>query len=180
MRRMVMALAAGAVLVIGAGGAEAHGPSRKKVTSEVTLNATPDAVWAVVGQFGDMSWDPKVKSVEVEGADEVKTGTRRVVTWANGQRTTEQVTKWKPEEHLYGFRTVTDNTDALPVTNYTAIISVEDDGGKAKFTLDSGFYRGYPNNDPPPELDDDAAIAAVTEAQQEAIDSLVQRFGEAE
>ena len=179
MRRIVMALAAGATLALGVGTADAHGPSRKKVTSEVTLNATPDEVWAAVGKFDDLSWDPKVKSVTLE-SPEIKTGTKRVVTWSNDQQTTEQLTKWKPEEHLYGFRTLQDNIEALPVTNYTAILSVEDAGGKAKFTFDSGFYRGFPNNDPPPELNDDAAIAAVTEAQQEAIDSLVNRFGKAE
>ncbi len=179
MKRAVIALATGAALMLALGPAEAHGPSRKKVTSEVTLNATPDEVWAVIGKFDDLSWDPKIKAVTLE-SPEIKTGAKRLITWANDQQTTEQLTKWKPEERLYGFRTLQDNIEALPVTNYTAILTVEDAGGKAKFTWDAGFYRGFPNNDPPPELNDDAAIAAVTEAQQEGIDALVERFGKVE
>ena len=179
MRRALTALAAGVALALTMGPAGAHGPSRKKVTSEVTLDATPEEVWAVIGRFDDLGWDPKVKSVTLE-SPEIKTGAKRVVTWANDQQTTEQLTKWKPEEHLYGFRTLQDNIEALPVTNYTALLSVEDAGGKAKLVWDAGFYRGYPNNDPPPELSDDAAIAAVTEAQQAGIDALVERFGKVE
>lgn len=180
MRRILIALTAGAALTLAMGSAEAHGPSRKKVTQEVVLNATPDEVWAVIGGFGDLGWDPAVKSVEVVDGAEIKPGVKRIVTWANGQATTEQLTKWKPEEHFYGFRTLQDNIEALPVTNYTAILSVEDAGGKAKFVWDAGFYRGFPNNDPPSELDDDAAIAAVTAAQRRGIDALLARFGAAD
>jgi len=38
--------------------------------------------------------------------------------------------------------------------------------------------RGYPNNDPPPELNDEAALAAVTGVYQAGLDALVQRFGQ--
>lgn len=179
MKRILIALTAGAALTLTMSAAGAHGPSRKKVTREVVFDATPEEVWAVIGAFDDLSWDPMIGSVAVEGT-EIKPGTKRIVTWANGQRTTEQLTKWKPEERLYGFRTLEDNIEALPVTNYTAILTVEDAGGKAKFTWDAGFYRGFPNNDPPSELNDDAAIAAVTAVQQEGIDALVERFGRAE
>lgn len=178
MRHALIALAAGAALVLTLGPAGAHGPSRKKVTQEVTLDATPDEVWAVIGRFDDLSWDPMISAVAVEGA-EIKPGTKRVVTWASGAETTEQLTKWKPEERLYGFRTLEDNLEALPVTNYTAILSVEDVGGKAKLVWDAGFYRGFPNNDPPPELNDEAAIATVTAAHQMGLDALVKRFGAA-
>ncbi len=34
------------------------------------------------------------------------------------------------------------------------------------------FYRGYPNNDPPPELNDDAAIAAVTGVYKMGLEAL--------
>jgi hypothetical protein len=180
MRRVLIALAAGAALTLMSASAEAHGPSRKKVTQEITFAATPDEVWAAIGRFDDLSWDPAVKAVEIVDGAEIKPGTKRIVTWANGETTTEQLTKWKPEERLYGFRTLEDNIEALPVTNYTAILTVEDAGGKAAFTWDAGFYRGFPNNDPPPELDDDAAIAAVTAAQQAGIDALLGRFGAAE
>ena len=40
--------------------ASAHGPSRQKVTETVEINAPADKVWAVIGNFQDMSWHPAV------------------------------------------------------------------------------------------------------------------------
>jgi hypothetical protein len=37
---------------------------------------------------------------------------------------------------------------------------------------DGAFYRGYPNNDPPPDLNDDAAIKAVTGLYQAGLAAL--------
>ncbi|KFI28735.1 MxaD family protein [Haematobacter massiliensis] len=179
MRKLVMVLTAGAALVFGAGLAEAHGPSRQKVVQEVTLNATPDEVWAVIGKFDDLSWYPRAKSVETVSGAEVKQDEQRTVTWDNGEQTTEELTKWNPERHTYSYRTVTDNIKALAVTNYSGIIAVKDEGGKAKVQWTGAFYRGFPNNDPPPELNDEAAIATVTAAHQMGLDALVEKFGAA-
>ena len=68
----------------------------------------------------------------------------------------------------------------LPVTNYAATLCVNDEGGKAKVVWKGGFYRGYPNNDPPAELNDEAATAAVTGIYQGGLDALAEKFGRAE
>ena len=40
---------------------------------------------------------------------------------------------------------------------------VTDNGdGTSNLRWKGGFYRAYPNNDPPPELNDEAAVKAVT------------------
>ena len=39
-------VAVGAVQV-----ADAHGPTRKKVEESITINASPDKVWKVIGNF---------------------------------------------------------------------------------------------------------------------------------
>lgn len=176
MRHMVVAIAAAAAILFG-GVAEAHGPSRQKVTESVTLNASPDEVWAVIGRFDDLSWYPRAKSVTIPEGQETGPDAQRTVTWDNGQQTTEQLTKWSPDKHSYSYRTVTDNIDALPVTNYSGVITVKDEGGKAKVEWTGAFYRGFPNNDPPPELNDDAAVAAVTAAHKIGLDALTARFG---
>ena len=49
----------------------------------------------------------------------------------------------------------------LPVNDYSSTIEVEGEGGKTKMTWRGAFYRGYMNNDPPPELNDEAAKKAV-------------------
>jgi carbon monoxide dehydrogenase subunit G len=41
--------------------------------AEITINRPVDDVWAVVGNFGDMSWMPGVDTCELEGDDRVLT-----------------------------------------------------------------------------------------------------------
>ena len=50
----------------------------------------------------------------------------------------------------------------LPVNDYSSTVEVEGDGAKTKLTWRGAFYRGYMNNDPPPELNDEAAKKAVS------------------
>ena len=50
-------------------------------------------------------------------------------------------------------------------------------GGGSLIEWRGAFYRGYPNNDPPPELNDEAAIAAVTGVYQAGLDALTEEFG---
>ena len=38
------------------------------------------------------------------------------------------------------------------------------------------FYRGYPNNDPPPELSDEAAIKAVSGLYRAGLDALKKKL----
>ena len=51
---------------------------------------------------------------------------------------------------------------ALPVTNYTSTITVKAEGKGSVVEWRGAFYRGFPNNDPPPDRNDEAAVAAVT------------------
>jgi hypothetical protein len=62
--------------------------------------------------------------------------------------------------------------DALPVTNYSSTIKVSAAGGKSTVEWRGAFYRGYPNNNPPPELSDEAAVAAVTGVYRSGLDQL--------
>ena len=48
----------------------AHGPTRQKVTETVTINAPADKVWAVMGNFQDMSWHPAIASTKGEGGND--------------------------------------------------------------------------------------------------------------
>ena len=61
------------------------------------------------------------------------------------------------------------NGGALPVTNYTSTIRVSADGNKAVVEWRGAFYRGYPNNDPPPDQNDEAAVRAVTGVYQSGL-----------
>lgn len=176
MRKFLMALTASLALVAGI--AEAHGPSRQKTSQEVTLNATPEEVWAVIGNFNDLGWYPGVAAVAAPSGntkDDVRT-----VTLESGTVLTEELTKYDATKRTMSFRRTVDDVMVLPATNFSTVMTVKDAGGKALVEFRGAYYRGFPNNDPPPELSDEAATAAVNAFYQVAIAALTEKFGAAE
>lgn len=178
-----LTLAAGMAL---ASTASAHGPSRQKTQMTITLDASPTEVWEVIGHFDDMSWHPAVASTEMtpEGAPaDVPDESTRVLHLKaeSGDPTiTEQLMKIDPDKMMYKYMITDVAVEVLPVTNYSATLQVSDKDGKAEVLWKGGYYRGFPNNDPPEELNDDAAVAAVTAIYQAGFDALAERFGKVE
>jgi hypothetical protein len=156
----------------------AHGPTRQKVTVTTEVAADPAEVWAAIGNFQDMSWHPAVHSSTGEGGNDID-ATRRLVLGAEGGPTIDEVLyKYSAEKMSYSYRITEVKVEVLPVTNYSSHLTVKPrDGGGALVEWRGAFYRGYPNNDPPEELNDAAAIAAVTGVYQAGLDALVERFG---
>ena len=163
-----------AVLMVGAAQlgtmdlASAHGPSRKKVEETVTINATPDKVWKVMGNFQDMSWLPGVKSTtgtggnSIDAKDDDNEVAHRTITLDSGGQIQEGLYKYDAAEHSYSYRIDKVDVKVLPVNDYSSTIKVEAaDGGKSVVTWKGAFYRGFMNNDPPPDMDDAASQAAV-------------------
>ena len=175
MRNVMLALAA--CLSMLAATAQAHGPSRLKTEQTIKLNATPDEVWAVIGKFDDMSWYPGVVSIEATGNEK---GATRIRKMEDGTVIEEELLKLDPAKHALSVRFTTDNLDAVKATNYASHITIKDEGGKALLDWKGAFYRAYPNNDPPADLNDEASIASVMAAHQKGIDALTARFGTAE
>lgn len=168
---------AGCVLVLGLllpGFAAAHGPSRLKTEQSVTLAAPVDEVWAVVGDFADMGWYPGVASVEATGSEKGATRTR---TMQDGTVIEEELLKLDPAKHAISVRFVNDNLDVVTATNYASHITLTDRDGKTELVWKGAFYRGFPNNDPPAEMNDEASAASVEALHQAGIDALVERFG---
>ena len=60
----------------------------------------------------------------------------------------------------------------LPVNNYSATLTVKEEGGKSVVEWKGAFYRGFMNNDPPPELSDEAGIKAVTDIYKSGLAAL--------
>lgn len=160
--------------------AAAHGPTRQKVVLEVKLDATPDEVWARIGNFQDMSWHPAVASTTGTGGT-MPEATRILTLNAPGDPTiAELLDKHSAEKRSYSYRITAVDVAVLPVTNYSSHLTVKDDNGKATVEWRGAFYRGYPNNDPPENLNDAAAIAAVTGVYQLGLDALAESFGKRE
>lgn len=173
---MKLQLLCAAALVVGvAGMAAAHGPTRQKLEKTVEINAAPDKVWAVVGNFQDMSWHPAIEKTEGSGGNE-KGAKRKLTLKGGGGTIEEELASYDAEKMILGYRITNVDVKTLPVSNYSSKIKVTGEGGKTTVTWDGAFYRGYMNNDPPPELNDDAAKAAVSGVYESGLEALKKKI----
>ena len=171
MRRLALTSAV-AIAAVAASTAQAHGPTRKKVEETVQINAAPDKVWKVVGNFQDMSWLPPVEKTEGKEANTPDKATR-ILTLKGGATVEESLYKYSAEAMSYAYRITKVDVKTLPVNDYSSTLKVEPDGdGKSKVSWSGAFYRGYMNNDPPPELNDEASQKAVRGLYRTGLDAL--------
>ena len=168
MNRRFLLAATTALLVPGL--VWAHGPTRQKVTLTTEVVAPPSDVWAVIGNFQDMSWHPAVFATAGEGGNEID-ATRVLTVGAEGGPTISEILyKYSDEKMSYSYRITDVAVEVLPVTNYSAHITVKPaEGGKSILEWRGAFYRGYPNNDPPPELNDEAAVKTMSAVYEAGI-----------
>ncbi|MEW5962077.1 MAG: SRPBCC family protein [Pseudomonadota bacterium] len=169
MKAKALVLAA-AVLALLAAAASAHGPTRQKVTETIEINAPADKVWAAIGNFQDMGWHPAVAKTEGDGANAA--GAKRRLTLKGGGEIYETLTKHDAAGRRFSYEISQVDVKVLPVSNYSSTLSVEDAGGKSVVEWKGAFYRGFPNNDPPPELNDEAALKAVTGVYRAGLEAL--------
>ncbi len=157
----------------------AHGPSRQKVDMSVDVKAPPAEVWAVIGNFQDMSWLPAVFATKGENGNTPDTATR-VLTLGKegGPEVFETLRKYDAAKMSYSYVITQVDPAVFPVSNYSSTISVaaNPDGG-SKITWKAGFYRGFPNNNPPENMSDEAALKAVTGLYELGLGALAERFG---
>jgi carbon monoxide dehydrogenase subunit G len=139
----------------------AHGPTRQKVTETITINAAPEAVWALVKDFDKMQdWHPAVAGSTATSGNSVDS--ERTLTLKGGGTVVEKLESWSDADRKFSYRMR--QAGPIPVTNYSSTLTVKPGpaAGTAVVEWRGAFYRGYPNNDPPPEQNDEAAVAAVT------------------
>ncbi len=159
MKTITLATAALATLV--AFTAQAHGPTRRKVSESIEINAPADKVWAVVGNWKDADWLENVAKTETQGDDPAKS--KRTLTLKNGNTINETGGKYKPDDKLFMFYIDKVDVKDLPANDYSGTITVEPEGdAKSKVEWKSAFYRGYMNNDPPADLNDEASEKGVS------------------
>lgn len=168
MVRLVTALFAVALLVPVS--ASAHGPTRQKVVSQIQINAPADKVWEVIGNFQDMSWHPAFAKTEGTGGNDANA--TRVLTLASGGTISEKLLKHDKDSRALSYEITEVDVKVVPVTNYGATISVKGTAEKSIVEWRGSFYRGFVNNDPPPELSDEAAVKAITGVFQTGLAAL--------
>ncbi len=159
--------------------ANAHGPTRQKVTITQEVNASPEDVWAHIGNFQDMSWHPAAFKTDGSNGNEIDA--TRLITLAEegGPTIAEILYKYSDTEkkRSYSYRITSVKVETLPVTNYSSHLTVKPaDDGKSLVEWRGAFYRGYPNNDPPEHLNDEAAIKAVTGIYEMGLKAVAEHF----
>ena len=171
-RRLVATLAAAAGFA--AHRAEAHGPTRQKVTQTVDVARTPDQIWAIVGDFDSIArWHPLIASSPADHGNDI--GSKRTITlrMEGEPHFEEELAKYDAAAHSYMYRIEKVDPKVLPVTNYSAWFEVSDNpSGGSTVEWRAAFYRGYPLNDPPPDMNDAASVKAVTGVLRAGLDNI--------
>ncbi|MDD2761235.1 MAG: SRPBCC family protein [Methylomonas sp.] len=188
MKKTSLFVSAALLMFTGTGIVNAHGPVRGKMTATVTIDAPAAKVWEAIKNYDDMSWHPSIKSVKGTGGNDK--GATRVLTLNNGGSITEELKAYDAGKMAYKYK-ITDMSSTgtikhagqdeeipvLPVGNYAAEIAVEDKGGKAEVEWVATYYRAYVNNNPPAELNEEAADKAVTDVLTTGLKALDKKVG---
>lgn len=182
MKKIQLSLSA-LVLFFIASFAFAHGPVRQDTTESIVIKAPADKVWALIKDFGEMAWHPAIQSTENKGTNEP--GATRVLTLKSGGTITEELKKYDAAKMSYSYKITDMSTDktinyagadekvpVLPVANYSATITVTSQGDQTTVQWKAGYYRAYTNNNPPDEMNETAANAAVKAVFTEGLNSL--------
>jgi carbon monoxide dehydrogenase subunit G len=171
MKKLLTIVAASSLL--WAGLAEAHGPTRQKMVETIEINAAPEAVWAVVGDFAHPEkWLPPVESTTGQGGNEK--GATRELFMKDGGSIKEELKDYDAAKMSMKYKVI-DPTDpkVLPVNNYAAEISVEPNGsGGSKVEWKGAYYRWFLNNNPPEGENEEAANSVVGKIYKEGLANL--------
>ena len=154
----------------------AHGSDRLKVIESALLAASPEIVWAAIGNFHDMGWDPAIARTDGDGGN--TPDSFRTLTLSAGGTIAEQLVIYDAAKMTYSTFLPHNDAAGLPVTNFSTILLVRPapSGGTEVVWRAAGF-RGYPNNNPPPELNDEVAVKAMRAYLRAGLDALRVRFG---
>ena len=157
------------------------------MTATATIDAPAEKVWDIIKNYDDMSWHPSIKNATADKGN--KKGSVRTLTLSNGGTITEQLKDYKADKMSYKYKITKmssvgtvhhagqdESIPVLPVDNYAATLSVKDKGGKSEVTWVATYYRAYVNNNPPAEMNEEAADKAVTAVLTDGLTSLAQKF----
>nr|BAL53160.1 hypothetical conserved protein [uncultured Gammaproteobacteria bacterium] len=174
------------LVLVWSASATAHGPVRQKVEEKVTINAPAEKVWETVKEFCSIKqWHPKVSDCTAEGASNKK----YKLTLSGGGWVVEELKGRNDAKMAYSYKFNVDDMSAaktivhasqeiqvpvLPVANFSGSLEVKKQSDKAVVIWKGAFYRAYMNNNPPPEMNEEAAIRAITDFFRSGLDNLKQ------
>jgi len=126
-------------------------------SQSIRINAAPEAVWAVVGDYnGSPRWLPLVERSEIVVGMNNRVGAIRLITRRNGTKVTERLLEHDPQ----GMRMAYTYVDgAVMASDYFPVIKVKDAGdGTSVVEWSANFRRLAYSIDPPPPGQDDKSM----------------------
>lgn len=163
-------------LLVGIATAGAHGPTPQKADESIAIAAPPERVWTMIANFGGIGqWHPLLRQVEATGGNAA--GAERVLTLDKGA-ITEGLDEVDTAGRRLSYRLSKENVEAIPVSFYTATIEVLPTPAGSEVKWGARFYRADTTNEPPDELNDEAAIAAMTDFIRHGLEGLKAKAGE--
>lgn len=162
------------LFLAGASAARAHGPTPQKIDETIDIMAPCELVWSILLDFGDIgAWHPQVTEVEATGAAE--RGSKRTLTLDNGESLTEMLVTMDRSAQTFSYRLAQENIHALPVSFYTAQMTLARGGTAGRICTVSWsgrLYRADTTNMPPEAFNDEAAVTAMSAFFQEGLNGL--------
>ncbi len=108
------------------------------VKREITVNASPETTWKLIGDFNHLDvWHPVVVASELTEGNSQSTGAVRVLTLGNGDTITEKLVELNNDDKTYSYAIT---ASKLPVADYVGTITVKPaENGQSMVTWSSTF-----------------------------------------
>jgi len=170
-RTVVSAISAAFLGVLYAGGAAADA-KEQSVMHSITINAPPDVVWAVAGDFGGIQrWSPGVESSRLILHSRNETGAIRQLRRRNGTQVTEKLLDYDPGNRRMAYTYV---DGAVAASDYYSVLTVKDAGGGKSIVEWKGTFKrlAYWTDDPPVGMDDKTVYGFIDNAYKNSLANL--------
>jgi carbon monoxide dehydrogenase subunit G len=107
----------------------------------LTMNAAPDAVWAVLSRFMNIDeFAPQIASVDALTTGDIGVGSKRRNHFDNGTSLVEEVTVWKPGQ---GYTVKLSDMAAMPLNEASSEIRITPVGGQSRVTWTFDYRVKY-------------------------------------
>jgi mxaD protein len=123
----------------------------------IRINATPEAVWAVLGDFnGTPRWLPLVTHSQIVFGTNNRVGAIRLVTRRNGTKVTERLLDRDPQNMRMAYTYV---DGAVMATDYSPVLSVKDAGDGTSVVEWSARFKPLAYSGDAPSAEDERALS---------------------
>jgi hypothetical protein len=143
-----------------------------KLLHTIKIDASPDVVWAVAGDFGGIQrWSPGVESSRLILRSLNETGAIRLLRRKNGTQVTEKLLDYDPANRRMAYTYV---DGAVGASDYYSVLTVKDAGGGTSLVEWRGTFKrlAYWTDNPPEGQDDKTSYQFLDNAYRTSLANL--------